>query len=109
VAIFLGLLSMGGGALFGLWGCLQLVGLAGGSGLGSSLLLTSVYVLGGCTLCALGIVGEYVGRIYEQVKGRPIYVVRDSSFVRARTQVPVGSTLSHAHAVTVEAGGRIAA
>jgi dolichol-phosphate mannosyltransferase len=42
-------------------------------------LLASVYLVGGCVLCGLGLVGEYVGRIYEQVKGRPIYVLKEAS------------------------------
>jgi dolichol-phosphate mannosyltransferase len=42
-------------------------------------LLVSVYLVGGCILCGLGLVGEYVGRIYEQVKGRPLYVLKESS------------------------------
>ena len=38
-----------------------------------------IYILGGAHLVALGIVGEYVGKIYLEVKNRPRFIVEDLS------------------------------
>ncbi|MCQ2198566.1 MAG: glycosyltransferase family 2 protein [Paludibacteraceae bacterium] len=38
-------------------------------------LLISVWFLGGAILLALGVVGEYIGKIYKEVKKRPLYFV----------------------------------
>jgi dolichol-phosphate mannosyltransferase len=44
---------------------------------GFSTLTIVVLLLGGIQLIAVGIIGEYVGRIYDEVKRRPLYVVRE--------------------------------
>lgn len=41
-------------------------------------LLLAIVVLGGLQLVAIGLVGEYVGRTHEEVKGRPRYVIDDA-------------------------------
>jgi len=53
------------------------IGLAPGPGFPTEVI--SILFLGGVQLICLGILGEYIGRIYDEVKGRPLWVIRDTA------------------------------
>lgn len=46
---------------------------------GYAALTTAFLFIGSAQLLAVGIMGEYIGRIYDEVKGRPYYVVKEAS------------------------------
>lgn len=44
---------------------------------GFTIILVAIFFLGAVQLVSIGILGEYVGRIYEEVKGRPLYTLAE--------------------------------
>ena len=36
-----------------------------------------ILIIGGFIMLSMGVIGHYIARIYEEVKGRPKYIIRD--------------------------------
>lgn len=70
----LGFVVSGLSFLYGMWAVANHI-LGGGDIPGWTSLITSMLFLGGIQLFAIGIVGEYVAKILEEVRGRPLYFV----------------------------------
>lgn len=73
LATFLGLFTVMAGVLYGVY--VLVSRLAGAPPQGFATLALLQIGFSGILLLVLGVIGEYVGRIYEEVKRRPIYVV----------------------------------
>jgi dolichol-phosphate mannosyltransferase len=65
-------------ALFGILLAIMLRLFAGHQLAGQATTLVVVLFLGGIQLICLGIIGEYLGRIYDEVKRRPLYIVDEA-------------------------------
>jgi glycosyltransferase involved in cell wall biosynthesis len=46
---------------------------------GWATIVTAITFFGGLQLFALGVVGEYIGRIFDEVKGRPLYIIDEEA------------------------------
>jgi glycosyltransferase involved in cell wall biosynthesis len=76
VSTYLGLTISALAFSYALWFILKTL-LFGGDPIGFPTLIVSIMVLSGVQLISLGVIGEYIGRVYDEVKARPLYLVAD--------------------------------
>jgi glycosyltransferase involved in cell wall biosynthesis len=75
MAAWLGFLSAGAGLALTLWAlATKLMDIPSPRGWASTLAV--ILFVGGIQLLMLGIIGEYLGRVYDEVRQRPLYIVR---------------------------------
>lgn len=86
-ATLLGLLAAGSGIAFGGW-IVAKTALLGDPVQGYTSLIAMMTFLGGVQLLTIGLLGEYVGKLYLEAKQRPLYLIRDTLNLPAA--IPVG-------------------
>ena len=98
IALILGLLAAGTGGLFGTWEVLKAL-LWGVSTPGYASMIAIVTFLSGVQLLCVGLLGEYVGRIYMETKQRPVFIVAEDSDDLLQDDQPIlrvaGSAQNH--------------
>jgi glycosyltransferase involved in cell wall biosynthesis len=82
VASMLGVIMAASALLFGFWIVIETV-LFGEDVPGYPSLVVGLMVLGGVQLMMIGVLGEYIGKLLSEIKGRPVYFVADHSVKNA--------------------------
>ncbi|MEM6450254.1 MAG: glycosyltransferase family 2 protein [Cyanobacteria bacterium P01_D01_bin.105] len=74
---------------------------------GYASLMVALLFIGGVQMMSLGVLGEYLGRVYEEVKGRPLYLVRDVYGVNESRNLTLIGSAHLATEASIDAPDRI--
>jgi glycosyltransferase involved in cell wall biosynthesis len=77
LSTYLGLITATGAFIYGIWIIIKTL-IYGDPVAGFPTMMVAILFLGGVQLLALGIIGEYLGRIFSESKQRPLYLVNES-------------------------------
>lgn len=80
--LFLGLLFAAAGVLGYI--ITLILCLATDAAWGSRLIVDTIFFVGGVIMCCIGVTGEYIARIYDEVKDRPKYIIQYSNCVKKK-------------------------
>ena len=78
---YIGMFVAGLSFLYGVWMIVDTLAF-GNPVRGYTSILVSILFLGGVQLIGIGILGEYIGRIYLEVKERPLYILKSKVGIR---------------------------
>jgi glycosyltransferase involved in cell wall biosynthesis len=95
VATLLGFLIASGAFLFGIWMLLETL-IFGKDVPGYPSLVVGMMVLGGVQLLMIGILGEYIGKLLSEIKGRPVYFVAEHKLKQAQEEPKPRAEPAHA-------------
>jgi len=96
IAAWLGFLSAGAGLALTVWALVtKLMDIPSPRGWASTLAV--ILFVGGIQLLILGIIGEYLGRVYDEVRERPLYIVRSRVGLGALGTTIVNDRLADGH------------
>ena len=101
VATYLGVITAALAFVYALWIVVKAM-FWGDPVAGWPTMMTVILLLGGAQLMARGVIGEYLGRLYEESKQRPLYLVdrwRPAAGVSSAVIGPEGE-MNHAHGAT---------
>ncbi|HWO75799.1 MAG TPA: glycosyltransferase [Bacillus sp. (in: firmicutes)] len=83
LVLFIGMVSFFVSLLFGAY--FLFLKFTGHTATGWTSLITSIWLIGGLQLIAIGLVGEYIGKVYKETKRRPKFIVEYDSFAIQKT------------------------
>jgi len=80
VSLYIGVASSGIGVIYALYILIRTL-IRGSDVPGYPSIICAIFFFGGLILCSLGVIGEYLARIYLEVKRRPIFLVAETNII----------------------------
>ena len=80
VSLYIGVASSGIGVIYALYILIRTL-IRGSDVPGYPSIICAIFFFGGLILCSLGVIGEYLARIYLEVKRRPVFLVAETNII----------------------------